>query len=148
MTLTDHIEIDPAVMTGKPVILGTRVPVEIVFRKLEEGSSEAELLAAYPRLSTEDLRSVKGLLDIFRRFDVAELAIFGSALRHDFRPDSDIDLLIDFKPKAHVGLLTLCRLRRELEKLFDRRVDLVPRGSVKASIRKAIEDHAKVLYAA
>jgi uncharacterized protein len=88
------------------------------------------------------------LSEICRKFDVAGLAIFGSALRPDFRWDSDIDLLIDFKPEARVGLLTLSRLRRELERLFARRVDLVPRGSVKPSLRKAIEDHAKVLYAA
>lgn len=148
MTLTDHIEIDPSVMTGKPVILGTRIPLELIFRKLEEGSSDPDLLAAYPRLTPEDLRSAKNLLDTCRRFDIAALSVFGSALRQDFRPDSDIDLLVDFKPNARVGLLTLSRLRREFERLFERRVDVVPRGSVKPALRKEIEDHATVLYAA
>ena len=148
MTLTDHIEIDPSILTGKPVILGTRIPVELIFRKLDEGSTESDLLAAYPRLTAEDLGATTALLDTCRRFDVARLAVFGSALRQDFQPGSDIDLLVDFKPKARTGLLTLARLHRELERLFQRRVDLVPRGSVKQSLRQAIEDHAKILYAA
>jgi uncharacterized protein len=148
MTLTDHIEIDPSVMTGKPVILGTRIPLELIFRKLEEGSTETDLLDAYPGLTPEDLRSARDLLDICRRFKVAGLAVFGSALRQDFRPDSDIDLLVDFESNARIGLLTLSRLRRELERHFERRVDLVPRGSVKPTLRQAIEDRAKVLYAA
>ena len=97
-----------------------------------------------PRIEVDS----SNLTEICRRFDVSGLAVFGSALRPDFRPDSDIDLLIDFKPSARVGLLTLSRLRHEFERLFQRRVDLVPRASVKPSLRAAIEDHAKVLYAA
>jgi uncharacterized protein len=88
------------------------------------------------------------LSEICRRFEVAGLAIFGSALREDFRADSDIDLLVDFKPGARVGLLTLSRLRREFEGLFGRRVDLVPRVGLKQGLRETIEDHAKALYAA
>ena len=57
MTLTDRIEINPAVMLGKPVIRGTRVPVELILRKLAEGATEDELLDAYPRLASEDLRA-------------------------------------------------------------------------------------------
>ena len=54
---TDRIEINPAVMLGKPVIRGTRIPVELVIRKLSEGATEAELLDAYPRLSRADIRA-------------------------------------------------------------------------------------------
>ena len=53
----DRISIDPAVMQGKPVIRGTRVPVELIVRKPGEGASEADLLDAYPRLASEDLRA-------------------------------------------------------------------------------------------
>jgi predicted nucleotidyltransferase len=88
------------------------------------------------------------LLEVCHRFQVAGLSLFGSALREDFRPESDIDLLVEFKPEARVGLLALSRLRRELERIFGRPVDLVPRGGVKDDLRKVIEDHAKVLYAA
>ena len=49
--MTDRIGINPTVMLGKPVIRGTRIPVELIFRKLGEGATEADLLEAYPRLS-------------------------------------------------------------------------------------------------
>jgi uncharacterized protein (DUF433 family) len=54
---TDHIEIKPAVMLGKPVIRGTRIPVELILRKLGEGATEADLLDAYPRLTREDIHA-------------------------------------------------------------------------------------------
>jgi uncharacterized protein (DUF433 family) len=44
-------------MMGKPVIRGTRIPVELVLRKLGEGTTEAELIDAYPRLTPEDIRA-------------------------------------------------------------------------------------------
>jgi uncharacterized protein (DUF433 family) len=55
--MTDRIEINPAIMLGKPVIRGTRIPVEIIIRKLSEGATEADLLDAYPRLSRADLQA-------------------------------------------------------------------------------------------
>ncbi len=57
MLLTERIEVNPAVMLGKPVIRGTRVPVELVLRKLSEGATEADLLDAYPRLTREDIQA-------------------------------------------------------------------------------------------
>jgi uncharacterized protein (DUF433 family) len=57
MTITDRIELNPQVMLGKPVIRGTRIPVELILRKLSEGASEADLLQAYPRLTREDLQA-------------------------------------------------------------------------------------------
>lgn len=57
MTITDRIEINPRVMLGKPVIRGTRIPVELILRKLSEGASEPDLLDAYPRLTREDIQS-------------------------------------------------------------------------------------------
>lgn len=53
----DRIEINPEVMLGKPVIRGTRIPVELVLRKLAEGADTATLLNAYPRLTEEDIRT-------------------------------------------------------------------------------------------
>jgi uncharacterized protein (DUF433 family) len=52
-----RIEINPKVMLGKPVIRGTRIPVELLLRKLSEGATEADLLDAYPRLTTADIRA-------------------------------------------------------------------------------------------
>ena len=55
MTITNRIEVNPRVMLGKPVIRGTRIPVELILRKLSEGATEAALLDAYPRLTREDI---------------------------------------------------------------------------------------------
>ena len=55
--MPSRIEINPSVMLGKPVIRNTRIPVELVLRKLSEGASIAELLDAYPRLTAEDIRA-------------------------------------------------------------------------------------------
>jgi len=60
MTITDRIEINPKVMLGKPVIRGTRIPVELILRKLSEGAREADLLDAYPRLTREDIKAAIG----------------------------------------------------------------------------------------
>jgi len=57
MTVTDRIELNPRVMLGKPVIRGTRIPVELILRKLSEGASEADLLDAYPKLSRADIQA-------------------------------------------------------------------------------------------
>ena len=55
--MLDRIEINPEVMLGKPVIRGTRIPVEIILRKMSEGATEADLLDAYPRLTTADIQA-------------------------------------------------------------------------------------------
>lgn len=55
--MTDRVEINPDVMQGKPVIRGTRVPVELLLRTLAEGATIESLLDAYPRLSTDDIRA-------------------------------------------------------------------------------------------
>ena len=55
--MTERVEINPSVMQGKPVIRGTRVPVELLLRKLAEGASVEDLLDAYPRLKAEDVRA-------------------------------------------------------------------------------------------
>ena len=54
---TDRIQIDPAVMMGKPVIQGTRITVELILRKLAEGASDDELREDYPHLTPEDIRA-------------------------------------------------------------------------------------------
>lgn len=55
--MDDRIEIDPAVMLGKPVIRGTRISVELILRKLAEGAKETDLLDAHPRLTPEDVKA-------------------------------------------------------------------------------------------
>jgi uncharacterized protein (DUF433 family) len=57
MLLADRIEVNPAVMLGKPVIRSTRIPVGLIIRKLGEGATQADLLDAYPRLTREDIQT-------------------------------------------------------------------------------------------
>ena len=82
------------------------------------------------------------------RYQVRELALFGSMLRQDHRPESDVDLLVSFQPGARVTFLTLARMQRELEALLGRKVDLVPKEGLKPVIREHILATARVLYAA
>jgi len=55
--MASRIEIDPSIMLGKPVIRSTRIPVELVLRKLSEGATFSDLLDAYPRLTENDIRA-------------------------------------------------------------------------------------------
>ena len=57
MTITDRIEVNPKIMMGKPVIRGTRIPVELIVRKISEGAKDKKLLDAYPRLQTDDIHA-------------------------------------------------------------------------------------------
>ena len=57
MAIYDRIEINPKVMMGKPVIMGTRIPVELILRKLSEKATQADLLQAYPQLVAEDIQA-------------------------------------------------------------------------------------------
>ncbi len=57
MTITDRIELNPKIMMGKPVIRGTRITVELILRKLSEGATEVDLLAAYPNLTPVDIQA-------------------------------------------------------------------------------------------
>ena len=88
------------------------------------------------------------LTNFCRRYQVRELALFGSMLRQDYRSDSDVDLLVIFEPAARVTFLTLARMQRELEALLGRTVDLVPKDGLKPVIRDHVLATARVLYAA
>lgn len=87
-----------------------------------------------------------------RRWSIVELSVFGSVLRADFRPDSDIDLLVRFAPEARWSLFDHARMERELGEILGREVDLVSRSAVERSPnwirRKEILSTARTLYAA
>ena len=68
-----------------------------------------------------------------KKWHIIDLSLFGSVLRVDFRPDSDVDVLVAFAPHARLSLFDLIRMRIELEDLFGRAVDLVERCSIEAS---------------
>ena len=88
------------------------------------------------------------IAEFCRRWQVAELAVFGSAARGDSRPDSDIDILVTFSPGARIGLIAFSKMQIELSGLLDREVDLVTRSGLKPRLRDAVLAEARVLYAA
>ena len=83
---------------------------------------------------------------------IKRIAVFGSALREDFGPESDIDLLVEFEPGRTPGLLGIAGMELELSELFGRDVDLVTRKEVQESRnyirRSAVLESAEVVYGA
>jgi predicted nucleotidyltransferase len=88
------------------------------------------------------------IAEICRKYQVRELAVFGSAARGEMRPDSDIDLLVEFEPDARIGLFKFAAMEGELSALIGRKVDLVTKLGLKPWIRPHVMQDAKVLYAA
>jgi predicted nucleotidyltransferase len=93
----------------------------------------------------------KGQLERFcRRWAIAELALFGSALRDDFGPESDLDILVTFLPEARWSLLDHVQMEMELAELLGREVDLITRRAVERSQnhlrRREILETAHTVY--
>ena len=97
-----------------------------------------------PRISI----AMEQIADFCRRWKIAELALFGSVLRDDFGPDSDIDVLITFMDRR--ALVDREAMHRELEAMFGRKVDLVYRRVIERDenylLRNAILKSARVIY--
>ncbi|MBD2328621.1 nucleotidyltransferase family protein [Alkalinema sp. FACHB-956] len=91
------------------------------------------------------------IAEFCQKWQVTELALFGSVLREDFCSDSDIDILVQFHPDAHPTFNTLDQMEAELTTLFDRAVDLVTRQGIESSRnylrRHEILSSAQVIYA-
>lgn len=86
--------------------------------------------------------------ELCRRWKVKELALFGSVLRDDFRPDSDVDVLVTFVDNAGWSLFDFMRMADELTELFGREVDLVTERSLRNPFRRAaILGSKEVIYA-
>lgn len=88
------------------------------------------------------------LEEFSRKHKLTELAIFGSALRDDFRKDSDIDILVDWLPGTPIGLMEFEGMRQELSALLGRPVDLGSKRSLRPEVRDEILGSRRVLYAA
>lgn len=89
------------------------------------------------------------LPDFCRRRHISELSLFGSALREDFGPASDIDLLVTFDPGAPISLWDWGPMLEELRGLFGRPVDLVERSAIRNPIRRRhVLAETRLLYAA
>ena len=85
------------------------------------------------------------------RWNVVELALFGSVLRDDFGPDSDVDVLVRFRPGQYPSLFGISEMESDLAEMVGRRVDLVEHGGVEQSPntirRRAILQSARTIYA-
>ena len=91
----------------------------------------------------------KRIAEFCQRWSINEFSLFGSVLRGDFRPDSDVDVLVSIDPKAHIGLFEIIDMQLELEKMFKRPVDLVEKEGLRNPYRRReILQTAQVVYAA
>jgi predicted nucleotidyltransferase len=84
---------------------------------------------------------------ICQKYRVKELSVFGSALRDDFRADSDIDLLVDLLPAHGLGLIDYLGCQEKLGKALGRRVDLVQKSGLKRFVRDEILQTQRIIYA-
>jgi len=87
------------------------------------------------------------IADFCRRHHIRRLALFGSVLREDFGPGSDVDVLVEFEP-GHVPGLAFFSMQEELSRLLGRPVDLNTTGFLSRYFRKTVEDEAEPLYVA
>ncbi|MDK1031508.1 MAG: nucleotidyltransferase family protein [Planctomycetia bacterium] len=88
------------------------------------------------------------LADYCRKRKIRELALFGSVLRDDFRPESDIDVMVTFDPDCGYSLFDLAQIKEELESVFGHQVDLVEKESLRNPFRRhAILNNMEVVYA-
>ena len=85
------------------------------------------------------------IAEFCRRHHIARFSLFGSVLREDFRPESDIDVLIQFEP-GQTPAWEFFGMQDELTNLFGRRVDLNTLGFLSRSIRDQVESEAQTLY--
>lgn len=90
------------------------------------------------------------IAEFCRKWNVTEFSLFGSVLRDDFRPDSDVDVLLAFAPEAGISLFDYAAMQDELEAIFGRTVDVVSRSSVAGTEnpfrRSAILGSARAIY--
>jgi uncharacterized protein len=89
------------------------------------------------------------IAEFCKRWRITEFALFGSVLRDDFRPDSDVDVLVSIDPQAHISLFEIAQMQIELENMFKRPVDLVEKEGLRNPYRRReILSTAQIIYAA
>ncbi|CAB1058245.1 Nucleotidyltransferase domain protein, BT0168 group [Olavius sp. associated proteobacterium Delta 1] len=90
----------------------------------------------------------KKITDFCKKNYIIKLSLFGSVLREDFRIDSDLDFLVEFKPGKVPGLIKLCRMQRELSEILNgRKVDLRTPQELSKYFRDEVLTQAEVQYA-
>jgi len=86
------------------------------------------------------------LAEFCRRYQIRKLAFFGSVLRDDFGPESDVDVLVEFAPGARVGLISLAGMEIELGRLLGHRVEMHTIKGLNPRFRDAVVNAAEVQY--
>jgi len=86
--------------------------------------------------------------DFCRKYHLRSLALFGSVLREDFGPESDIDMLVEFEPGHEVGLITFAHMANELGDLLGYKVDLNTPASLSPYFKDEVLKEAETIYAA
>jgi uncharacterized protein len=122
------------------------------WKKVKPVQSLAHLLYLERRESTVDNEKItvprKKIEEFCRRWKIAEFALFGSVLREDFGPDSDVDVLVSFAKDADWDLFDWVNMIEELRGIFGREVDLVEKTSLRNPFRRHyILNTQKVIYA-
>ena len=90
--------------------------------------------------------SPEAIAGFCHRHHIRKLSLFGSVLRDDFRPDSGIDVLVEFEPDAHVSLLDMGGMQMELSELFGREVDFKTEKWISPRILRKVIDSAVTIY--
>lgn len=90
----------------------------------------------------------EAIAEFCRRNHIRKLSLFGSVLTDRFRPDSDVDVLVEFEAGAPVGLFELARMRFELEAMIGRRIDLRTPEDLSRYFRDEVVQSAEVQYRA
>lgn len=113
-------------------------------------SKRAVVLRTVPNYKKNIPISPAKIADFCRRWSITELAFFGSVLRDDFRPDSDVDVLVSFAPDAAWSLFDHVHMEDDLQTILGRDVDIVTRRSIERSSnwirRQAILESAEPVY--
>jgi len=88
------------------------------------------------------------LADFCQRNHIRKLSLFGSVLRDDFGPDSDVDVLVEFEPGHAVGFITMAGMEIELSEILGRKADMRTPAELSRYFRQEVLDEAEVQYAA
>ena len=87
------------------------------------------------------------IIQVCQEEGISYLALFGSHARADARPDSDVDLLVEYNPDIDIGLSHILRTEKKLSRTLRKKVDLVPRDSLDKYIAPYIQNDLQVIYA-
>jgi predicted nucleotidyltransferase len=86
------------------------------------------------------------IIEFCKKYPIRKLSLFGSVLRDDFRPDSDVDVLVEFEPEAKISYFDLAGMQIDLEEILGRPVDIGTPDMLSTYIRMNVLEGAQVLY--